>query len=58
VATEVVGVLSAALYVQHLYHSVGDWCIMALLVVVMAAPAAVQAIRHRRWRKQVMSAFR
>lgn len=48
----------ASAYVPHLYHQVHDWCYMLALVAVFSAPALIAKIRHRLWRRRVMSAFR
>ena len=49
---------SASAYVPHLHHQVHDWCYMLGLVVAFSVPAAIAEIRHRLWRRRVMSAFR
>ena len=60
VGSEVSAVLASvvATYTPHLHHALGDWLLMALLFLLLAAPTAVARIRHERWRRRVLSAMR
>jgi hypothetical protein len=42
----------------HCANQLHDFCYMAGLVALFAIPQLVVTIRHRRWRRQVLSAFR
>jgi divalent metal cation (Fe/Co/Zn/Cd) transporter len=45
-------------YVFHPYQKPHDWLIMGLIVLAFALPEAVSRIRHRIWRRRVLSACR
>ncbi len=57
--SEVMALLAAAAtYAPHLYHEVHDWMFMGAIVVALSIGPAIAAVRHRMWRRQVLSAFR
>lgn len=45
-------------YTVHLFLQLHDWLAMAGIVLAFGVPEVVSMIRHRRWRRAVLAAFR
>ncbi len=50
--------MDAIPFTPHLFHQLHDWLFMAALVLAFAPPQLGAMLRHRMWRRRVLSAFR